>query len=95
MRPACTATVVVDDDRVRVTRFDFAPGAETGWHRHGHDYVIVAVSDCPMLLEEPGGEVRRVLVPAGTAYRRAQGVEHNVVNDGAAAMSFVEVEVKG
>jgi beta-alanine degradation protein BauB len=93
-RPVCTATVLVDDDRVRVTRFDFAPGAETGWHRHGHDYVIAAITDCPMLLEEPGGGTRRVLVPAGAAYRRSEGVEHNVVNDGAAPMRFVEVELK-
>lgn len=93
-RRTCEAVVLVDDDRVRVTRFDFAPGAETGWHRHGHDYVITAVTDCPMLLVEPGGEERRVLVPAGTAYRRMAGVEHNVINDGSAAMSFVEVELK-
>lgn len=94
MRAPCTATVLVDDDRVRVTRFDFAPGAETGWHRHGHDYVITAITDCPMLLEEPGGGTRQVLVPAGTAYRRSEGVEHNVVNAGADPMSFVEVELK-
>lgn len=94
MRPACTATILIDDTRVRVTRFDFAPGAETGWHRHGHDYVITAITDCLMLLEEPGGAARRVTVPAGTAYRRAEGVEHNVINDGATVMSFVEVELK-
>ncbi len=94
MRPPCTATQLIDDERVRVTRFDFVPGAETGWHRHGMDYVITAVTDCPMLLEEPGGGSRRVLVPAGTAYRRAEGVEHNVVNDGDLPMSFVEVELK-
>lgn len=94
MRAPCTATVLVDDGRVRVTRFDFAPGAETGWHRHGHDYVITAITDCPMLLEDPGGGTRQVLVPAGTAYRRSEGVEHNVVNAGEAVMSFVEVELK-
>ena len=94
MRAPCTATVLVDDDRVRVTRFHFAPGAETGWHRHGHDYVITAITDCAMLLEEPGGGSRSVLVPAGTAYRRSEGVEHNVVNGGVAPMSFVEVELK-
>ncbi len=94
MRPPCTATVMVDDDLVRVTRFDFEPGAETGWHRHGMDYVITALTDCPMLLEEPGGGTRRVTVAAGTAYRRSEGVEHNVVNDGPVRMSFVEVEVK-
>ena len=95
MRQTCTATQLVDDDRVRVTRFDFAPGAETGWHRHGFDYVITAITDCPMLLEEPGGGTRKVLVPCGTAYRRQEGVEHNVINAGTVPMSFVEVELKG
>ncbi|MEY4872684.1 MAG: hypothetical protein RLZZ563_2014 [Pseudomonadota bacterium] len=94
MRAACTATVLVEDARVRVTRFDFAPGAETGWHRHGHDYVITAITDCHMLLEEPDGSSRRVLVEAGTAYRRSEGVEHNVINDGAVPMRFVEMELK-
>ncbi|WP_426031135.1 cupin domain-containing protein [Cypionkella sp. TWP1-2-1b2] len=94
MRETCTATQLVDDDRVRVTRFDFAPGAETGWHRHSMDYVITAVTDCHMLLEDPDGSSRRVLVPAGTAYRRAEGVEHNVINAGDQGMSFVEVELK-
>ena len=94
MRQTCTATVMVDDARVRVARFDFEPGAETGWHRHGHDYVITAITDCPMLIEEAEGNVRRVLVAAGTAYRRSEGIEHNVVNDGAVPMSFVEIELK-
>ncbi|MCV2871220.1 cupin domain-containing protein [Defluviimonas sp. WL0050] len=93
-RAPCTATEIIDDARVRVTRFDFAPGAETGWHRHGFDYVITAVTDCEMLMEEPGGATRRVTVPAGTAYRRAAGVEHNVINAGSGSMSFVEVELK-
>jgi quercetin dioxygenase-like cupin family protein len=94
MRETCTATLLIDDDRVRVTRFDFAPGAETGWHRHSMDYVITAVTDCQMLLEDPDGGSRRVLVPAGTAYRRTEGVEHNVINAGDQVMSFVEVELK-
>ena len=94
MRPSCTPTQLIDDARVRVTRFDFAPGAETGWHRHGYDYVITAVTDCHMMLEEPGGTSRKVLVPAGTAYRRMEGVEHNVVNDGDATMTFIEVDLK-
>ena len=89
-----TATQMIDDARVRVTRFDFAPGAETGWHAHTMDYVITAVTDCHMRLEMPGGEVREVVVPAGTAYRRDEGVEHNVINMGEGVMSFVEVELK-
>jgi beta-alanine degradation protein BauB len=93
-RAAATATTLIDDARVRVTRFDFAPGAETGWHRHGHDYVITTLTDCTMLLEEPGGAARTVTIPAGTAYRRDEGVEHNVVNAGDGPMAFVEVELK-
>ncbi|WP_421983106.1 cupin domain-containing protein [Roseibium sp.] len=93
-REQATATQLIDDDRVRVTRFDFVPGAETGWHRHEMDYVITALTDCRMLLEEPGGESREVLVPAGTVYRRDEGVEHNVINGGDEPMSFVETELK-
>ncbi|WP_428544892.1 cupin domain-containing protein [Profundibacter sp.] len=94
MRDPATATQQIDDNRVRVTRFDFAPGAETGWHIHGMDYVITAITDCQMLLEEKNGETHKVLVPAGTSYRREQGIEHNVINDGDSVMSFVEVELK-
>lgn len=90
----CTSTLMIDDDRVRVTRFDFESGQQTGWHRHAFDYVITALTDCHMRLEEPGGDHREVTVPAGTAYRRLAGVEHNVINAGARAMSFVEVELK-
>ncbi|KZM49126.1 cupin domain-containing protein [Labrenzia sp. OB1] len=93
-RPQATASQLIDDDRVRVTRFDFAPGAETGWHRHSMDYVITALTECQMTLEEPDGETRTVLVPAGTVYRRDEGVEHNVINGGDIPMSFVEIELK-
>ncbi len=93
-RQPATASQLVDDERVRVTRFDFAPGAETGWHRNAMDYVITALTECRMTLEEPNGEMREVTVPAGTVYRRDEGVEHNVINGGDAPMSFVEIELK-
>lgn len=94
MRPQAEATQMIDDARVRVTRFDFAPGAETGWHRHAMDYVITAVTDCHMRLELPDGSVNDVTVAAGVTYRRDEGVEHNVINAGDAPMTFVEVELK-
>ncbi len=93
-RPQATHEVLVDDAKVRVTRWDFAPGAETGWHRHGMDYVVTTLTPCAFLLEEPGGGGRRVDMEAGATYRRDEGVEHNVVNAGAAPMSFVETELK-
>lgn len=92
-RPQAVATVQVDDARVRVIRYDFAPGAETGHHRHGYDYVIVPITDGELLIEHAGGETRATLT-AGGSYRRNLGVEHNVINAGSRPLSFVEVELK-
>ena len=94
IRPQATSKVLVDDPKVRVTRWDFLPGAETGWHRHGMDYVVTTLTSCAFLLEEPGGGTRRVDMEAGVAYRRDEGVEHNVVNAGTAPMAFIELELK-
>ena len=93
-RPQAKATQLIDDDRVTVTRFDFEPGAETGWHIHGHDYVITTLTRCSMLLEEPGGSSREAEFEAHEVYSRPEGVEHNVVNNGKAPMSFIETEIK-
>ena len=83
-RPQAVATVQVDNERVKVTEWRFAPGAETGWHRHGMDYVITTITPCRMLIEEPGGASREAEMASGFAYRRNAGVEHNVVNIGRA-----------
>lgn len=94
MSNTCTATGLIDDARVRVTRFDFEPGQDTGWHIHEMDYVITALTDCHMRLELPDGSRQEVTIPAGTVYRRDAGVEHNVINAGSSAMSFIELELK-
>ena len=93
-RPEAQPQTLTDTEAHRITRFDFAPGAETGWHIHGMNYVITAVTQCVMQLENPDGETRHVTVAAGDAYRRDVGVEHNVINAGNAPMAFVEVEIK-
>ena len=93
-RPAAKSTALLEDAKVKVTRWDFVPGAETKWHRHAMDYVIVPMTECRMLLEEPGGVERRVDMPAGAVYRRDEGVEHNVINGGDQPMSFIEIEIK-
>lgn len=84
----------MDDAQVRVTRFEFAPGAETGWHVHEMDYVFTALTDCERLLEHPDGTRSAAQIAAGDVYRRHAGTRHNVINAGAAPMSFVELELK-
>ena len=56
-RSVARASQLIDNDQVRVTRFEFRPDDETGWHEHGFDYVIVALTDCTMLIEEGKGAV--------------------------------------
>ncbi|MGO4331052.1 cupin domain-containing protein [Cupriavidus sp. 2TAF22] len=92
-RPQAVPTVQVDNDRVAVTEWRFAPGAETGHHRHGHDYVVVPMTTGALRLETPAGEVVSQLV-AGRAYYRAAGVEHNVINAHDGECVFVEIEIK-
>jgi quercetin dioxygenase-like cupin family protein len=90
---AATPTQQVDDERVRVTEWRFAPGAHTGWHRHEYDYVVVPVTDGELRIVDAEGEHRARLV-LGQAYARRAGVEHDVFNAGEAELAFIEVEIK-
>jgi quercetin dioxygenase-like cupin family protein len=93
-REPAIATIQQEDAELRVTRWDFAPGAETGWHRHGWFYVVVPVTDGTLLVELPDGSTMTAALTAGASYSRPAGVEHNVVNGGTAPLSFVEIELK-
>src|SRR5690242_15302995 len=51
-RPKAIGTKQIENDRVIVTEWRFAPGAETGWHRHGHDYIVVPLLDGKLAIED-------------------------------------------
>lgn len=88
-----TATVQIDNDRVAVTEWRFAPGAETGWHRHQHDYVVVPQTTGKLLLKTKDGDSVSELV-SGKSYFRKAGVEHNVINASDGEFVFIEIEMK-
>jgi quercetin dioxygenase-like cupin family protein len=92
-RVPATAVLLIDDHRVRVTQWRFTPGANTGWHRHAHDYVVVPLMTGQLMLDEPEGP-RTVQLIAGGAYARKAGVEHDVINANDHDFTFVEVELK-
>lgn len=93
-RPKAVPDVMVENERVVATKWSFAEGAETGWHIHGHDYVVVPLGDGMLILEEPGGGVRQAPLRHGEPYFRPKGVEHNVVNGTGAPFAFLEIEIK-
>lgn len=86
-------TVFIDNDRVAVTEWRFAPGASTGWHRHGHDYVVVPLMDGKVKLLTRDGESLAEM-KKGVPYFRSEGVEHDVINANDGEYAFIEIELK-
>jgi quercetin dioxygenase-like cupin family protein len=92
-RSKASSKLLQENDRVIVTEWRFAPGAETGWHRHAHDYVVVCLTAGTLVAETSTGNIESEL-QFGQAYARPEGVEHNIVNPGDKEFVFVEVETK-
>lgn len=94
---ACTipavASVQRDDANIRITRWDFEPGAVTGWHRHGWPYFVVMLTDALMRVHD-GKNAQEFPRKAGETYSREPGVEHDVMNGSHTPMAFVEIEIK-
>ncbi len=86
-------TVQRNDDDIRITRWDFMPGAATGWHTHGWPYFVVMLTDATMRIHN-GDDVSEARLSAGQAYDRPSGVSHDVMNAGTAPMAFIEIEIK-
>ena len=85
----------VENDRIRVTKYYFSPGAETTFHEHFWDYVVVPQTDGELLLiNEKGIEIKAEL-REGISYYRKSGVRHNVINNGKKDLIFIEIEIKG
>ena len=87
------ATARIDNERVRVTEWRFAPGATTGSHRHEYDYVVVPMTTGRLASAGPAGDSVAELV-IGLPYFRPAGVEHDVRNVNAFEFVFVEIELK-
>ncbi len=94
MSNQAVATLLIDNQRTRVTQWRFAPGAETGWHRHEMDYVVMPMNSGQLKLQEPNGHERLADLAIGVPYFRDLGVEHNVINANDHEFVFVEIEFK-
>jgi quercetin dioxygenase-like cupin family protein len=92
-RAQAVPTTQIDNERVIVTEWRFAPGAETGWHTHGHDYVVVPIANGLLHLETPEG-LKEFPLKLGQSYTRGAGVHHNVINASAHEVAFIEIEVR-
>lgn len=82
----------VENTQVRVTEWQFDPGAATGHHRHEFDYVAVPLVDGLLRLIAADGD-SSVELRKGVAYFRKAGVEHDVINARDRPLAFVEIEL--
>ena len=92
-RPRAVASRQINNARVIVTEWRFEPGAETGWHKHGYDYIVVPGMNGKLLLET-GKDNNIAELKAGHSYYRPKGIEHNVVNINDFEFYFVEIELR-
>ena len=83
----------IENDKVIVTEYRFTPGANTGWHRHGYDYVVVPLMDGKVKLLTKDGESFAEM-KKGAPYFRKEGVEHDVINANEGEYAFIEIELK-
>jgi len=93
MAGSATGTILIDNERTIVTEWRFAPGANTGWHRHMHDYVVVPMLDGRLKIVTEDGESHAEL-KKGVPYFREMGVEHDVINANDFEYAFIEIEFK-
>jgi quercetin dioxygenase-like cupin family protein len=91
--PQAVATVRIDNARVRVTEWRFAPGTRTGHHRHEYAYVIVPLTTGSLVATTADGESTAAL-RSGEPYFREAGVEHDVRNANPFEFAFLEIELK-
>ena len=93
MREQATARVKIENERVRVTEWRFAPDEETGHHRHETDYIVVPLASGSLRMENSDGTADIAELAAGEPYFRKKGVEHNVINASGKEFAFIEIEL--
>jgi beta-alanine degradation protein BauB len=87
-----TAEVQIENEWAKVTEWRFAPGAETGFHVHQYDYIVVPMTSGVLRLEDGAGSTE-VRLTSGVSYAREKGVSHNVINANAFEFRFLEIEM--
>lgn len=86
--------VKLDNEKTRITEWRFAPGDQTGWHRHTHDYVTVQQSGGRLRLENADGTEKFVDYEDGRTVAYQAPIEHNATNVSDVEVRVLEIEFK-
>jgi quercetin dioxygenase-like cupin family protein len=86
--------VLIDDEKTCITRWRFAPGAQTGWHRHEWDYVTIHGSGGRLQLENAAGDIMNIDYVEGSHRAFDAPVTHNAKNVSDVEVVALEIEYK-
>lgn len=92
--PGAKATCLIENRRVIVTEWIFAPGEATGFHVHEHDYVVVPLSTGVLRIVAKDGSSNDAELVTGVPYAREAGVAHDVINANPFEFRFIEIELR-
>ena len=76
-----------------MTKWTLPPGAETGCHTHGRDYLVVYLTDGILTVEKQGQTIEAPVSKHSVTSRPA-GISHNVGNRSGNTVEFIEIELK-
>ncbi len=94
MKNKAISNIQIDNKLVKVTKYSFKPGQETGMHKHLFDYIVTPLTNGKLLLIDKNGNKSNFNLVESQSYFRKAGVEHNVINSGKQKLIFVETELK-
>ena len=80
MRNKAVSNIQIENKYVKVTKYFFMPGQETGMHKHLYDYIVTPITNGRLLLVDKNGNESNYNLIASQSYFRKAGVEHNVIN---------------
>ena len=86
-------TVLIDNEKVKVTEWYFEVGDSTGVHTHEYDYVVVPMVDGELKIVDKDNKETISKLTKGGSYFREKGVHHNVFNNNDYPYSFIEIEM--
>ena len=94
MKNKAISNIQINNKLVKVTKYFFMPGQETGVHKHLYDYIVTPITNGKLLLIDKNGNESNYNLIASESYFRKAGVEHNVINCGKQDLIFIETELK-
>jgi mannose-6-phosphate isomerase-like protein (cupin superfamily) len=86
-------TVLINNEKVKVTEWYFEVGDSTGTHIHEYDYVVVPMMDGELKVVDKDNHETISKLTKGGSYFREKGVNHNVFNNNDYPYSFIEIEM--